>query len=324
MKTTKILIGAILFAVSGVAVSARDTSAAPHNLPGDDEAVFDGKPADDNLSRSPWGIPDLEPGDVPDTTSTRETEQMLAEPTPARSFDTPVFWGTRLINLPTTTTIPNRIFLLRISHRFFQSVDVGFDDLFGLDGFANILIGFGYGITDNLSVTVGRARLFKEFEFGADWLIAGQDSAARIPFSLTLHGGLSLATDGDDRIKLNTSLSLSRQFTNRFSIMIVPGFSSNTNHWDVDTIGTLSLGFGARYMIFEDFSVITEWTPVLSGYKDRENGWGLGLEKKIGGHVFQVFVTNTFGMTTPQVLPGGDLRFGDFGFRIGFNIFRMF
>jgi len=307
MKTKKILIGAILFAVGGLAVSVRDTSAAPHNLPADGETI--------NARKS---------GDVPDTTSTQETEQMPSEPTPARSFDTPAFWGTRLINLPTTTTIPSRIFLLRISHRFFQPVGTGFDDLFGLDGFANILISFGYGITDNLSVTVGRTRLFKEFEFGADWRIAGQDSAARIPISLTLHGGLSLATDGDDKIKLNAALSLSRQFTNRFSIMIVPGFSSNTNHWNDDPGGTLSLGFGARYMVFEDFSVISEWTPVLSGYKDRENGWGLGLEKKIGGHVFQVFVTNTFGMTTSQVLPGGDLRFGDFDFRIGFNIFRIF
>ena len=28
----------------------------------------------------------------------------------------------------------------------------------------------------------------------------------------------------------------------------------------------------------------------------------LGLEKKIGGHVFQVFVLNTAGLTSPQYL----------------------
>lgn len=41
-------------------------------------------------------------------------------------------------------------------------------------------------------------------------------------------------------------------------------------------------------------------------------------------HVFQVFVLNTAGLTTPQYLPGGDLRMSDGEFRLGFNIFRWF
>jgi mono/diheme cytochrome c family protein len=246
------------------------------------------------------------------------------EAAPERPFDKPAFWGTRLINLPTTTPIEKKDFLLRISHRFLEPADSGFDDLFGLDGYANVLVSFGYGLTDNLSVTVGRARLYKEFEFGADWLIAGQGYTARFPFSVALHGGLSLATEADDNIKLFAALNLSRQFTRRFSVMVVPAFSTNTNHFDADPDGTFALGLGTRYMIFEDLSVIAEWTPALAGYKDVESGWGLGLEKKIGGHVFQFFVTNALGLTIPQVLPGGDLRLGDFDFRIGFNIFRTF
>ena len=247
-----------------------------------------------------------------------------AKAAPERPFDKPAFWGTRLINLPTTTPIEKKDFLLRISHRFLEPVDSGFDDLFGLDGYANVLVSFGYGLTDNLSVTVGRARLYKELEFGADWLIAEQGYTARFPFSVALHGGLSLATEGDDNIKLFAALNLSRQFTRRFSVMVVPAFSTNTNHFDADPDGTFALGLGTRYMIFEDLSVIAEWTPALAGTKDVESGWGLGLEKKIGGHVFQFFITNALGLTIPQVLPGGDLRLGDFDFRIGFNIFRTF
>ena len=246
------------------------------------------------------------------------------EAAPARPFDKPAFWGTQLINLPTTTTIEKREFLLRISHRFLQPVDAGFGNLFGLDGYANVLVSFGYGITNNLSITAGRARLDKEFEFGADWLLAEQGFTARFPFSVALHGGVSLVTAGDDKVKLNAALSLTRQFTRRFSVMVVPAFSTNTNHWAVDPDGTFALGLGTRYMIFEDFSVIAEWTPVLAGYKDVESGWGLGVEKKIGGHVFQFFVTNSLGLAVPQVLPGGDFRLGDFDFRIGFNLFRTF
>jgi len=79
-------------------------------------------------------------------------------------------------------------------------------------------------------------------------------------------------------------------------------------------------------MVLEDLSLMAEWVPILSGYRYREgeNGWGLAVEKKIGGHVFQFFVTNAFGLTPSQVLIGGDLRFGEGDFRLGFNIFRTF
>jgi hypothetical protein len=243
---------------------------------------------------------------------------------PKRAYDKPAFWGTRLLNLPTTTTPDKGDFLVRVSHRFFEPVDAGFDDLFGLDSYANILFSLGYGITDNLAVTVGRSRLYKEFEFGADWLIVEQGLTARLPFSAALHGGLSLATEGDDNIKLSAALSLSHQLTRRLSVLVVPAFATNTNHWALASEATFSLGVGARWMVLEDFSLIAEWVPAIAGYKDVESGWGVGVEEKIGGHVFQFFVTNAFGLTASQFIPGGDLRLGDFDFRIGFNIFRTF
>jgi len=245
---------------------------------------------------------------------------------PNRPYDKPAFWGTRLVNLPTTTTPDKGDFLLRISHRFSEPVDAGFNELFGLDSSANILVSLGYGITDNLGITVGRSRWYKEFEFSADWLIAEQGLTGRFPVSLALHGGLSLATFGEDSVKLFAALSLSRQVTRRLSVLVVPAFATNTNHWDLDPEGTFSLGLGARYMVLKDFSVIAEWVPVLAGYKDNAGGWGLGLEKKIGKHVFQFFATNAFGLTTSQFVPGGDLGSGRFfeRFRIGFNIFRTF
>jgi hypothetical protein len=107
----------------------------------------------------------------------------------------------------------------------------------------------------------------------------------------------------------------------------VPGFASNTNYFEPDSEGTFSFGLGARALLFDDFSIIAEWVPVLAGYKDYINGWGLGVEKKIGGHVFQVFISNCYGLSAPQYLIGGDLGQFETGFfdqfRLGFNIFRI-
>ncbi len=249
------------------------------------------------------------------------------EPGPPASeppFDTPAFWGTHLINLPTTTTPAKGEWLFRVHHRFSDPVDSGFDDFLGLDSFANIFLGLGYGLTDQLTVSLGRARVYKELELAADWLVAEQGRTAGLPFSAAVHGGISLVTEDEDAVRLYAAVSLSRQLTRRLSVLVTPSFVTNANHFAPDPQGSFSLGLGARYMILPELSLIAEWTPVLAGYSEIESGWGLGVEKRIGGHVFQVFVNNALGLTPAQYLPGGDLRLGDFDFRIGFNIFRTF
>ncbi|UCE08470.1 MAG: hypothetical protein JSW07_10785, partial [bacterium] len=80
----------------------------------------------------------------------------------------------------------------------------------------------------------------------------------------------------------------------------------------------------SRFMFLENVSLIGEWLPVLSDYKNKFNGWGFGAEYKVGGHVFQVFVTNSYGLTSDQFITGGDLNFNDNDYRFGFNIFRTF
>ena len=277
------------------------------------------------LSLKKFPVPASASGSPGDEAPAPGSQAASGRPASKRPFDVPAFWGTRLINLPTTTTPARRDVLIQISHRFDGRVEEGFDDFFGLDSYANVLLSVGYGITDNLTVSVGRARLFREFEFAADWLVAEQGVTAGLPFSATVHGGVSLATEPDpDEAKFYAAVSLARQFTRRFSILVVPSLVTNADHFDLDPDNTFALGFGARYMILADFSIIAEWVPVLAGYKDIEAGWGLGIEKKIGGHVFQVFVGNALGQTPAQYLPGGNYRIGDFDFRIGFNIFRTF
>lgn len=273
-------------------------------------------------------------GDLSDSPGGESVQQVPAPASSGRRelFEKPAFWGTRLINLPTTTTIEKHDFLFRISHRFLPKTDSGYDSYYGLDGPAVIFASLGYGITDNLEVALGRSNLFQEWELSAGWLIAKQGETRHLPFSAVLHAGLvwaSQRSEGRGRwdgknFKGNLQLSLSRQVTRRWSLLVVPSFSTNTNHWALDSTGTFALGLGTRYMFLEDLSVLVEWIPVISGYRNVQNGWGVGIEKKIGGHVFQVFVVNSFGMTSDQFPTGGDLRINDFDFRFGFNLFRIF
>ncbi|MFC2157933.1 DUF5777 family beta-barrel protein [Acidobacteriota bacterium] len=243
----------------------------------------------------------------------------------------PAFWGTRVINLPTPRTIGKGHGLFRISHRYFPSVEEGYKAFYGLDGPAAIQFSFGFGLTDSLDVFMTRTNRFKEVELGLKWTFLAEKKATAFPLSAALYASGSLITqtiEGRDtfssrNMKFNSILSLAYRVTPSVSIMISPGYTTNANHWEESGRGTFSLGTGVRWLFRSDFSFLVELIPLTSGYKASSPGWGLGLEKKIGGHVFQVFILNTVGMTPSQFLPGsGFEKSGDF--RIGFNILRWF
>jgi hypothetical protein len=271
-----------------------------------------------------WSLKEIETGK--EIRSLEEDEE--ARPVFKRSG----FGGTQLVNLPTPQNIDKGEILFRISHRYFPDVGSGYDAFYGLDGPAAILLSLGYGISEKVMMTLGRSKLFQEVELSLKWIFFEQGKRSNLPFSAAMNAGGSWVTQSQpgrdvfqaENFKFNLQLSLSYQINDRLSFLLVPAYSSNTNHWESPSEGTFALGTGGRYMIFNDFSIIWEWLPVIDGYKDNSAGWGLGIEKKIGGHVFQVFILNSVGLTSDQFIPGGELRLKDGGFRIGFNIFRKF
>ena len=247
-------------------------------------------------------------------------------------FLKPAFWSRRLINLPTTQTLFKKELLFRISHRYNRTMRDGEDHLFGLDGPAKILLSLGYGIWDNVSVTLGRTNPRDVIELSCNWRFVEQGKRHRLPLSASLSIGSSLETETErcediwesDNLKFNAQLSLSHQVSDSFALLLVPAFSSNTNPSQSSSEGTFILAWGGRFTFINNLSLIWETLPHLSGYKAESQGWGAGLEYKVGGHVFQVFLTNMLGLTSDQFLPGGDLKLSDSDYRFGFNIFRSF
>jgi hypothetical protein len=209
------------------------------------------------------------------------------------------------------------------------SVRSGYDTYFGLNGPANILFSLGYGIRDNLSVTIGHAKEKHAFELSVSWLILTQGN---LPVSISVIGGGCLFTEPvpceriwrQENVKYNFQAIVSRQFSDKVSILLVPTFSTNTNIAEPGEENSVAIGTGGRCMIVNNFSIIGEWSPVLSGYKSNFNSWGFGIEYKLGGHVFQIITANSTGLTRDRYITGGDLDITNQDFRLGFNIFRIF
>lgn len=281
----------------------------------------------------------------------------------AAEFETPeheylqAFPGWTLSNLPTTQTIETGNFLFRIAHRWRGRTEEGLEDLFGLDQGAHMFTQLAFPITDDLTVSAARSSEKATYEFAGKWRFLRERDDARIPIAAAITAGVDWLTtkqivdpDNPDAAKAVSrtdserfhwfvQLALSKRLREKISLLLVPGMLLNGNVYVSGEDPILTLGLVGKVLIFKDFSLFAEWVPILSGEEDAatlegvriENGervfsdmFATGVEYKIGGHVFHLYITNSLGLATNQHMSGGKLDFADGDFRLGFNIYRIF
>ena len=103
------------------------------------------------------------------------------------------FKSTRVINAQSIELLGKGVMDVRILHRF-GPINSGASNLFGLDQ-ANMRFGFDYGISDRLSVGIGRSNVGKEFDgfikLRPIWQASGPGG---MPFTLIWVSGATLST----------------------------------------------------------------------------------------------------------------------------------
>jgi hypothetical protein len=87
-----------------------------------------------------------------------------------------------------------------------------------------------------------------------------------------------------------------------------------------DHNNTFMVGIGGRLRVRPTVYVVAEVTP-RSGYKPGVNQGSFGIEKRLGGHLFQLNFSNAFGTTIGQIARGGG---SNSDWYMGFNISRKF
>ena len=89
----------------------------------------------------------------------------------------------------------------------------------------------------------------------------------------------------------------------------------------VDRNNTFMVGIGARVRIRPTVYIVVEASPRASGYKPGVSHGSFGIEKRAGGHMFQLNFSDSFGTTLAQIARGGPVGRDWF---MGFNISRKF
>ena len=229
----------------------------------------------------------------------------------------------RLINLPTALLLPTRGWSFDLTHRFAGNLARGtFADnaksLFGLDQGALIGIEVRYGIARHIQAAVYRTSIERTIQFHGKYDAVRQ----RGPSPVSVSGLVSV--EGTDNFSGTYSPALgaviSRQVGDVAALYAVPIWVHNTGARSAPTRDTGYVGIGGRVRVLPTVYLAAEVSPRVGGFRPGPPEFGFAIEKRAGGHMFQLNFTNTFSTTYGQVARGG---FNDTIY-LGFNLARKF
>jgi hypothetical protein len=234
-----------------------------------------------------------------------------------------------IVNLPSQARLPRHSLAFRVTHRFSRPLgdgDLGdlAGDLFGFDSGGLIGLELRYGIARATQAAVLRTS-DRTIQLS---LQRDLRRAADHPFGAALFAAVEgLDNFGEDHAP-GAALILSRHLGDRGAVYVTPAVVARLPigvEEDADTETAVMVGLAARLRFTENGALLLEFTPRLNAPDGDERPFrhpvSFGLEKKMGGHAFQLNVSNTFANTLGQLARGG---VAGGGWYIGFNISRKF
>ena len=251
-----------------------------------------------------------------------------------RDITTGTFKSTRIVNGQSIENVGAGVLDFRILHRF-GTINQGAYNLFGLDQ-ATMRIGFDYGINSRLMVGGGRSTYEKQYDAFFKYRILRQQTGERnIPLSVSLASTMIYKSLKDvvttyepyktDRLSFAHQLLVASKLSDYLSIQFTP----TVVHYNMVEHKTIpndfySLGTGFRLRVSPRVNITTEYYhrfDKLTGYYDPLT---IGVDIETGGHVFQLHVTNSTGMTERTFINETTGSWGKGDLRFGFNISRVF
>ena len=254
---------------------------------------------------------------------------------PKKSYVKGTFKAEHIVNLQTVESPANGNLNFVIQHRF-GTLNSGSYNFFGLDN-ATLRLGLDYGITDDLSVGVGRSSYLKTFDGYVKYRFLKQAEGAGSPVTLAVVGTVTNFTqDVTDEPFLNTAdrtsysaeLLIARKFGRKLSLQVSPTWLHyNFVPTPQDKSDILAVGLGGRMKITNRMSINAEYDVVpknqIVSYTVH-NSFSLGWDIETGGHVFQLVFTNSQSIVPTQFLTQTTGTWGKGDIYFGFNISRNF
>jgi hypothetical protein len=270
--------------------------------------------------------------------------QELEKDTSHPLYTSAAFKSSRLINGHTVETHGKGDLEFIFQHRF-GLINGGAYELFGLDE-AFVRLGLDYGLTDDVSFSIGRNSVDKTMDGYAKYKVLRQSLATnRMPITLTLLGGVAYrlspkkedfpTVKNSDRLAYVGQILLARKFTSALSLQLMPTLiSKNSVNKPLETNNSFACGFGGRLKVSPSIALTSEYyyrfnppdNTLLSqaGALKKYDALGFGIDIETGGHIFQLLITNTNTLTERAFVTETNGNIFDGELHFGFNVSRSF
>ncbi|HTK19458.1 MAG TPA: DUF5777 family beta-barrel protein [Mucilaginibacter sp.] len=267
---------------------------------------------------------------------------LLSKTDSAKEYVSATFKGTRIINFESVEVPGKRVLEFMIQHRFGQ-INGGVNSFFGMDNGATIRFGLGYSFNGRLEIGIGRTSYEKLVDTYLKYRLLRQSTDGSMPVSVTLFGGAYCTTQQDpdaaangynkytyfgDRLAYCIEPIIARKFSDNFSLQFSPTYIHyNLVEAITDKNNAFALGMAGRYKFTKRMAVTAEYGIRYMSYtasQSYHNTLGIGWEIETGGHVFQMFITNSTGIADPQFMTHTTNSWSNGGISLGFNISRAF
>jgi hypothetical protein len=230
-----------------------------------------------------------------------------------------------LIALPTTLRMPKFASAFRVTHRFTRPLGQGdfgdlASDLFGLDGGGLIGLEYRFGIMSGTQIGIHRTSDKVIELFGQHQVVRQGD---RSPVTVDALATIEGRDNFSERYSPAIGVVISRTLGANGAVYAHPFWVGNTNLFEeavVDDDNTFVIGLGARLRVRPTVYVVFEAAPRF-GYDPGSTHISFGVEKRAGGHAFQLNFGNDLATTMAPIARGG---FDYDNWFIGFNISRKF
>jgi hypothetical protein len=259
----------------------------------------------------------------------------VEDTSPKKEYTTHAFKSSRVINGHSMELIGKGVLDFRILHRFGR-VNQGAKELFGLDQ-ASMRMGFDYGLSNNLTIGVGRTTFNKELDGFIKYRPVRQAKGpGASPLSVVLVAGISVNTVKDNTPGKETTLTqrtgyyyqtiLGRKFSERFTLQLSPTLVHRNEVAKEDENDIYAVGIGSRFKLSRRVALVADYFYVANGLPKEvnRNPLSLGFDIETGGHVFQLHFSNTNGMNERAFITQTTDSFFKGDIRFGFNLSRVF
>ena len=230
-----------------------------------------------------------------------------------------------LVTLPTTLRMPRFASSFRVTHRFTRPLGQGdfgdlVEDAFGLDSSAQVGLEYRFGIMSGTQIGIHRTSN-RTIQFFAQQQVIRQGQG--LPVGIDAIGIAEGTNNFRDSYSPGVGAVISRTLGRHGAVYAQPIWINNTNQLPselVDENSTFMVGLGARVRVRPTVYLVVEAAPRF-GYTPDATHASFAIEKRAGGHSFQLNFSNGFGTTLAQVARGGVTSDNWY---FGFNISRKF